>query len=368
MTASKPLLPTCYRLLAATFVIIGMIFFSRNPARVEAVYAAHVYPVIATVMQTVTGIFPFSLGDLLYVAAVVYLLVAMVLLFRHLFRREFRLAVFRLLRLVFYVQLAVIWFYLFWGMNYFRVPVATRFQLADSCCSTDDIRSVAALLIDSANARRDSLVDADFRVPDGLIFARAEQAVHRASAQAGAFPVYRPRVKRSLLGFFMNYLGAAGDFNPFTSEAQLNAGMPVFLHPFVACHEMAHQSGFNAEDEANYAGFVAGTASADPLLRYSSYYHGVQEFLYELRARDSMSFKALRERIHPRVLADFKTEREYWQHFEGQTGVLSALFYDHYLKLNNQPEGLKTYNRMVRLVIARYRKEGKLSPPGTTSR
>ena len=136
-------------------------------------------------------------------------------------------------------------------------------------------------------------------------------------------------------------LALLGYYNPFTSEAQVNYQMPVFLRPFVACHEMSHQMGYGPEDEANFVGFIAGIQSQDHLLRYSAYYLGVQEFMYGPRQQDSIARKELRKRISPLVLSDFKTERSYWLQYEGKLGVLSSLFYDDFLKANNQPPGFE---------------------------
>jgi hypothetical protein len=117
--------------------------------------------------------------------------------------------------------------------------------------------------------------------------------------------------------------------------------------------------GFGPEDEANFVGFIAGVQSHDRLLRYSAYYLGVQEFMYTLRSQDSLARKELRKTISPLVLGDFKKERDYWLSYEGQIERLSSVFYDSFLKANNQPQGLKTYNRMVLLVLA-YRKKHTL--------
>jgi sensor domain CHASE-containing protein len=135
--------------------------------------------------------------------------------------------------------------------------------------------------------------------------------------------------------------------------------MPVFVRPFVACHELSHQMGFGPEDEANFVGFIAGIHSHDRLLRYSAYNEGVQEFMFALRHQDSIARKELRQCISPQVLADFKTEREYWLGYEGKVERMSSVFYDNFLKVNNQPYGLRTYNRMVLLVLA-YRKKHQL--------
>ena len=155
----------------------------------------------------------------------------------------------------------------------------------------------------------------------------------------------------------MNYMGTSGYYNPFTTEAQIDYDLPVFIKPFVACHEMSHQMGFGPEDEANFGGFVAGTQSNDRLLRYSAYYVGVEEFMFALRRQDSLARKELRKNISPEVLNDFKTEREFWLSYESKLGALSSVFYDDFLKANNQPQGLNTYNQMVRLVMGWYKKK-----------
>ncbi|RYZ93111.1 MAG: DUF3810 family protein, partial [Sphingobacteriaceae bacterium] len=45
----------------------------------------------------------------------------------------------------------------------------------------------------------------------------------------------------------------------------------------------------------------------------------------------------------------------YWQYYEGRLEVISSIFYDKFLKANNQPQGLLTYNQMITLVMAWYR-------------
>lgn len=154
----------------------------------------------------------------------------------------------------------------------------------------------------------------------------------------------------------MNYLGTEGYYNPFTSESQINYQMPIYLKPFTACHEMSHQMGFGAEDEANFVGFISGVNSRDRLLKYSVYYAGMEEFMYTVSRKDTAAFKQLKIKISPLVHRDLLTERAYWKSFESKAGIFSSILYDNYLKTNNQPQGLKTYNRMIRLVMAWYRK------------
>ena len=137
----------------------------------------------------------------------------------------------------------------------------------------------------------------------------------------------------------------------------MNYEMPVFDRPVTACHEMSHQMGYGPEDEANFVGFLAGIGSKDRLLRYSAYYLAVDEFMHALRYRDSTANNQLKPRISLAVHNDFKAERKYWLAYQGKADILSSLFYDRFLKVNNQPQGLDTYNRMVLLVMAMYGKK-----------
>jgi hypothetical protein len=85
--------------------------------------------------------------------------------------------------------------------------------------------------------------------------------------------------------------------------------------------------------------------------------------MFSLYLADSLLNKELKKRISPQVKADFKQERQYWQAYQNKANVITGIFYDNFLKANNQPQGLDTYNRMVTLVMAMYRKEQSQPEP-----
>ena len=219
------------------------------------------------------------------------------------------------------------------------------------------------MMIDSANASRSRLNDSDLTVDNTTIYQTAARAIGALSKQSPNFTSYSPKVKSAILTWAANYLGTAGYYTPFTGESQVNYQMPIFIKPVTATHEMSHQMGFGVEDEADFVGFVAGVSSQNKLLRYSAYYLGTAEFMSALHRRDSITYKSFKTCMSPSVLHDFKTENLYWKSFEGKAGTLSSIFYDHFLKANNQPHGLKTYNRMIRLTMAWYVKNGFFKKP-----
>lgn len=341
--------------IAALAVAIYLLMvFAGYPQAVERYFSEGIYPAISIVLHPVLNIFPFSIGDILYIAIIGYLVYAFVKFIKLLFKREFLKAGFRALKLIIKVQIAVLVFYLFWGMNYFRPSAGERLNLRDTSYTTEKLKAVTTMLIDSANATRARLTPADLKQSNDSIYETAVKAIRKLSSDSVKFRTYHPDIKPSVLTPLLNYIGTSGYFNPFTGEAQVNYQMPVFNRPVVACHEMSHQMGYGPEDEADFVGFLAGINSNDKLLRYSAYHLAVDEFMHALYYRDSLENKALKPCVSKAVHQDFVDERKYWMTYQGKLNVITGIFYDHYLKVNNQPQGLDTYNRMILLVMAKY--------------
>jgi hypothetical protein len=342
-------------------LMVSIVSLKTNPEWVEKYYSCGLYNFIRGGILFVFNYIPLSVGDLLYVGLIILMLAGCYRLIRFLAHKRFRHASYYFLGFMLKVEIAVCAFYVLWALHYFRLPAAERLSLQDYDYSQEELISVTAMLIDSANTVRSSLLPADLAVSNADITRPAVEAINDLTSFNPAQYAIRPTVKTSLLSPVLNYLGTAGYYNPFTGEAQFNSMMPLFSRPFVAAHEMAHQMGFGAEDEANFMGFIAGKSSANRLLKYSAYYLASQEFMTQVWRADSIAFKQMKERLSPAVLEDLQTEREYWQHYRGDAARLSSVFYDNYLRANKQPGGLKTYNRMIRLCMAYYHREGLIN-------
>ncbi|MFD2147155.1 DUF3810 domain-containing protein [Mucilaginibacter antarcticus] len=341
-------------ILAIVWFLLGI--FQEHPQTVEKYYSNGLYVGICRVLHPILNIIPFSVGDIVYIGVVgffIYLLFKIIYL---LFKKQFMRVANLLLGIVAGVQAGMIVFYLFWGLNYFRPSAAQRLNLRDTTFSVADMQTVTCIIIDSANATRARITGADTLQNNAAIYQTAVNAIKKISKDSASFRTYHPRIKTSLLTPFMNYLGTSGYYNPFTTEAQINYQMPVSERPFVACHEMSHQMGYGPEDEANFAGFLAGIGSEDRLLRYSAYQMALDECMHALYRRDSTASKEMKPYISKEVRADLRAQRAYWMKFRGNVGIVSSMFYDDYLKANNQPQGLQTYNQMVLLLMAWYTK------------
>jgi hypothetical protein len=345
-------------IVALAFAILLLMIFSNHPQAVERYYSKGFYTFICRILHPVFDLFPFSVGDIVYISIIIYLLYALFRLIRYVFKKRWKQAGVFFLSLLIGVQSAILIFYVFWGMNYYRPPAAELLNLRDSSYTTARLKTVTAMLIDSANTTRSRVTAADLAQSNNAIYRSAVHSIRKLSHDSVSFRTYSPGIKPSLLTPLLNYMSTSGYFNPFTGEAQMNYQMPVFERPVTACHEMSHQMGFGTEDEANFVGFIAGIGSNDRLLRYSAYHLAVDEFMHALRYRDTAANNELKPRISEAVRNDFKAERKYWVSYQSRAGLLSSIFYDKFLKANNQPHGMGTYNRMVMLVMALYGKAG----------
>lgn len=345
-------------LIALLTVIIYLLnIFTNYPALVERYYSQGFYVAVCYVLHPVLNIFPFSVGDVVYTAVILYLIYFAGRLVYLLFKGRFKIIGRCLSGMVIAIQAAYLIFYLFWGMNYFRPPAAERLNLRDTTYTNADLEAVTCAIIDSANATRARLTHQDTLQSNTQIYNTALLAIKKLSADSVNFRTYYPGIKSSLLTPVINYLTTSGYYNPFTSEAQINYQMPLYARPVVACHELSHQTGFGAEDEANFAGFLAAINSRDRLLRYSAYQLALGECMQTLRRRDTLINNELKTHVSARVRHDFIAERRYWLSFRGRAGLMSGMFYNDFLKANNQPMGMDTYNQMVLLVVNWYKQK-----------
>jgi hypothetical protein len=192
------------------------------------------------------------------------------------------------------------------------------------------------------------------------IFSTAREAYKIANLKYPFLHYETPSVKRSLYGRGGNYFGFLGYFNPFTGESQLNLTQPPFLIPFVTCHEMAHQLGYANESEANFVGYLTAASSKDPLFHYSAYFDMFNYANSELSKRDSVKGKENYKLLDTLVKKDMQELRQFYKKYKNPIEPIVWAFYDRYLKANQQDKGVDSYNQVVGLLIAYYKKYGRI--------
>ena len=154
-------------------------------------------------------------------------------------------------------------------------------------------------------------------------------------------------VKPSMFGYFMERVAVDGYYNPFSGEGQVNGRLPAFMLPFVVCHEMAHQAGIAAEGDANLMAYAIGTQGKDAVFNYSSY---LNIWLYvnnRLYRRDSVSAKKFEAQLNKLTTAHIDTLEELSKKYNNEATKYSTEFYDTYLKIHKQKEGIRSYGNVA---------------------
>ncbi len=82
---------------------------------------------------------------------------------------------------------------------------------------------------------------------------------------------YYPVPKELAFSGFFSQQYMMGYYFPFSMEANYNGTMYIANVPSTLCHELSHVKGFIYEDDANFIGYLACTSSEDAFFRYSGY-------------------------------------------------------------------------------------------------
>jgi hypothetical protein len=346
-------------LIVGLFIKIIILF----PAFIEHNYSTTVYPGIVSFMRIFLGWLPVSIGDILYTAAGLFIFWKIFCFIKRLVQRGFTRQYFkaRILSMLLAALVIYIYFNLAWGLNYNRLGIAYQLQLEPKEYSVEDLKMITGVLIQKVNETRRPFRDSIISTPPYAQVFDASDTAYSFLAKHYPWLQYRHQsIKRSLYGSLGNYFGFMGYYNPFTGEAQLNLNIPKFLLPYVTCHEMGHQLGYASESEASFVGYLAAIHSNDSLYHYSTYFDLFSYANRELAMRDSVAAKGNFSHLDNYVKGDFYQLRDYLQSARNPLEPLIRIFYDQYLKANQQEKGMQSYNEVVGWLIAYKKKYGTI--------
>jgi hypothetical protein len=337
--------------------------FSFFPDVVEKYYSKGLNRLTIHILSTVTGVFPFSVAELLSVLLVVLiacrLIRAVILLVKEKTVRKDIILGF-LINVLMFVSICYFGFILLWGLNYYRLPFADLAQLKVRPASTEELVNVCESVIDRANTLREKVdegQDGVMRVSGGRshIFGLASAGYKKAAKKYPELGGIYGKPKSVFLSEAMSYAGISGVYCPFTGEANVNASIPDAILPCSICHEMAHQQGFAREDEADYIAYLTCNLDPDTDYQYSGTLLALIRSMDMLRSYNIDKYNQLQKRYNVGVNRDLANISAYWDKYEGPFTRTTSDINDIYLKSNNQKEGTYSYNRMVDLLIAEYR-------------
>ena len=325
-------------------LLVGFHYIMRLSPAVASWYNSFIFRPFQSFRNLMFGWVPFSVGDILYVAA---LLGVVVLLLRWVYylircRRHRQLLLHSLMRGLIVASLVYVVFFLGWGGNYYRTDLSRHWGLDSQQLNyVESLAAYDAYLVQQLNTLAPAYEGGSFEQTDTL--ARRYYRDYTDSRTR----LYGLKAKSSLFGYYMQYLGIQGYYNPFTGEAQVNQYLPGFMLPFVVCHEMAHQSGIAAEDDANLLAYALCTTAPDTAFRYSAYFNLWLYTHNRLMKTDSLQAKALLASLNDLSRAQLDTLRDIRSRFRSGLSHYSGRIYDRYLRLHHQDAGIKSYSHVA---------------------
>lgn len=325
------------------------------PEVVARYYSNGLYVCISHFLRNLIGSTSFSIGDILYTFLIIYIIYK-AFTTRKSWRLNWKNNVLSILS---GVSLFYFAFHLLWAMNYYRGPLFEKMNVQQAY-TENDLQLFTTKLIAKTNAiqiqlTKNDTLKIDFPYTQNQVF---KMNLYGYSKLATLYPFFEYSdlsVKKSLFSLPLSYMGFGGYLNPFTNEAQANYLVPMYTFPALTCHEMAHQMGYASESECNFIGFLASIKNKNLYFQYSGYSMALRYCLAILKIRNPEIFKQLIPTIHSGILKNFDESDSFWKQYETPIETGFKIFYDTYLKLNRQKEGLESYSKFVNFVVNYYK-------------
>lgn len=351
-------------LLAWPLAVIACLIARSGENAAESIFAKGIYRVYGTAFSFVSGLFPFSLAELIVIAVPILSLVWLVYGIAGIVRSGGE-RMYRTLKMVrtFLIVTGIVffWYMIGCGTNYYRHEFAYYSGYEVKKSTTEELYELCeTLAVKTAQARTET------GTPETEVFASsvtdrelAGEAVKAMKKLGGRYDIlsgYFPKPKSVLFSRFMSEFNITGVYFPWTVEANVNVDVPDYSVGATMCHELSHLRGFMREDEANFIGYLACADSDCPELRYSGYMLALIYSGNQLYAVSPDLYREVLTLYSEGMILDMQANSRYWDEFKDTVySEVGEKVNDAYLKANNQTDGTRSYGRMVDLLLAEQR-------------
>jgi hypothetical protein len=334
------------------FQIIFLKVLAFFPQTVERFYSNGWYIYISHFLRIILGKISFSVGDVIYAVVIVYGFYWFFNNRKLPWKSKFWSAV-RFLSIVYFL------FHLLWAFNYYREPLFEKMAINREYTNEDLITFTQKLIAKTNEIQFEITQDKNKKVSNPYsqdsIFTMTQNGYEALAKEYPFFKYEIPSRKKSLFSLPLTYMGFGGYLNPFTNESQVNDKLPMYDFPTVICHEMAHQIGYASESECNFIGFMACIKNKDLYFQYAACATALRYCLENVILKNESAFKILKPTINQGILENYKESERFWERYDTFIDKGFHLFYDQFLKSNQQKDGIESYSKFVNLLINYYR-------------
>ena len=383
-------------------VIILLNIIAWNSTAFCDAYLTHIFPIWVNTYGRITGLFPFSVGEMMLVIGVVLLLLTIVLsvvifivwcvksicqkkvvkeIFTYPFIKRtikgyylFIAWVVLIVSLIMTLNCFILYHASTFSETYFQTTASDGVQ--DEYVSTAQTHSLEELLkvrnfvVEKCNQLA-LLMERDQNgavIYEKDVEAKSVESMQELGKTYSRLKGFYPSPKQLASSDFFSQQYIQGYYFPFSMEANYNKVMGIMNKPSTICHELSHLRGYIFEDEANFISYLACVNSDDIFIQYSGYlsvlYYLDNDF-YKSIGKDWNIYTqqpAILEIVHEDNI--FVTEED-WERINKNAFIstetvdeVSDVFMDMTLKANGVSDGKISYNRVVNLLLQYYDRMG----------
>ena len=337
--------------LAAGAAALGLFYVVRGNTAAMDWWLKHISMPVKRGVSFLVDPLPFSACEM---GATVLIVGALVLLIRAVRRK-------RLAAWVLHVAVLLVWGYAgvcaLWGTQYYGTNFAAKAGMAAPPVATENLAAMTEYFAAKVNETA-PLVGRDesglFNTTKTEIFDGCtglyDPLVGRWPFLAG--PERRP--KPAFYSKLMSAWGFTGYLCPLVGESTLNVDCPAVFLPVTIAHELAHQRGVAAEQEANFVGVMATTSSENADYQYSGWLFGYLHLSNALYAADPALAAENYKTLCAEARTDLADNNAYWKQWEGPVKETGEKVYTTFLQGYGQTLGMRSYGACVDLLVEEF--------------
>ncbi len=349
------------------FLIPGVIAFAAqrilagHPGLVENVFSIRIFRLISTPIAFIVSIIPFSLTELLLFSSLPIAIVLVVKFIKKLKNSEKKniFVISSIRKVGWTLSILYLIFMLLLGLNYTRMPLSVTMNIPVEQRPKEDLEEICIILVDELNIARENVSEDE----DGVmtlngsindVLKTGYLGFKEVSDEYSILWIPKLKAKGVIASRYWSYTGIVGMYFPFFVEANVNIDVVKAYIPSTVLHELSHLIGIAREDEAEFISFITGINHPDSDFVYSAYlsaYHHAASALYR---EDKDMYSNVSSKRSDAVRRDMTANSEYWKQFEGPVKQTSTTVNNAYLQTNLQPDGVKSYGRVVDLILGYY--------------
>lgn len=327
-------------------LLFSFILLCRYVPSLAENYARNVYPSVSYGLSAFSSLFSFPLEEILVMGMIGWVIAYPIFGRRN--GRTWKTIMKREMEVFLWIY---VWFYLAWGLNYFRYGIYTRLQVNPVSYDEQQFQSFLHSYTDSLNTWYTAQVD----IPSDVIEREVKLFYRQLPSSCGlSVPEDFQNPKYFIFTSLYSKVGVLGSMGPFFAEAQLNADILPLQLPFTYAHEFSHLLGVSNEAEANYWAYRVCTESSVPAMKYSGYFGLLPYVLINAKnLLEKETYERWIRTIRPEVIKDYTTKRTYWQNrYSPRVGQVQDYVYNLFLKGNRIPSGKKNYAEVIGILLS----------------